>query len=88
MASLADTLLSGAVVEIQASGLPPVRVALDDKSPPSALMRALSPKVTIKRGDLVLYSAAPYGEPRPVPAVVWLTVVGVAVLLLVIALSR
>lgn len=68
---LGAELLRGAVVTVELAGLPPIIVGLD--GPPSAITKALRPKVTLTHGGATLYTTAPHGDPRvgfPTAAVV------------------
>lgn len=80
------SLLDGATVVVEVAGAPPVTVSLDPKSEPSPLAQLLRPKVTVKSGDAVLYSSAPYGEPSQGFPVVAVAVLGLLALVAVMVL--
>lgn len=84
MSATADVLaglLTNATIEVETAASPPftMSLAVDPNAPPSPAMAALRPKVTVRVGGEVVYSAAPYGDPaasRPVVGVA--TLIGVA----------
>lgn len=59
-----DVLTQGATVKLELAGLPSVELALDDKGPPSPLVKLLRPKVSVSKNGALLFQSAPYGEPR------------------------
>lgn len=77
-----QSALTGARVEVETTLWPkPFVVDLTPTSePPGLLKRLLRPKVTLRRGDLVVGPYAPAGEPRDVPL---LAIVALAAILLV-----
>lgn len=58
------SLWKGSDITIELAGLPPLTLSLeDDGSPPSPILSALRPRVTLRRNGVVLVQQAPYGAP-------------------------
>lgn len=63
--SLTRSILEGSTITVETAFTPPITVDLsvgpDDK--PSPLMALLKPRYTVQRQGIVLYDAAPHGQP-------------------------
>ncbi len=64
--SIADEFLQGATATVELSGLPTLRFDLSGagQEGPGLLLSLLKPRVTVKRGNLVLFATAPAGRPE------------------------
>lgn len=82
------SLLSGTVVEVHTTLLPPIVVDVDAeaRAPQGAFTRFARPKVVVKRGGNVLHSYAPAGDPAAAPPWGMVVLLGVAVLVGILAL--
>lgn len=86
MSGFASELLSDTVITVETTVLPPftfnVREELEDKGPPGLATRILRPRVTVKRGNVVLYAAQPAGSPDVLRIDPTILLLGLATLLL------